>query len=173
MDFYFLLLVIILATLNILRQCPKADAVVCPPQNTNSSIQYLLYTPDHPQEPCYLEPNPEALERCPFNPCYPMKFLIYGYTVVLTPDNQFVLIKNQLLASFDFNVIIVNWTNYNQAPYAEAVMNTQLVGRQLANLIKYLEANKGVDPQNVHLIGHSLGAHLAGSAGQNTPNLGG
>ncbi|GIY11415.1 lipase domain-containing protein [Caerostris extrusa] len=83
------------------------DALAYPPRNTNSSIQYLLYTPDHPQEPCYLEQNQDALERCPFNSTYPMKFLIYGYTIVLTPDNQFI-------------------------------------------------ANKGVDPQNVHLIGHSL-----------------
>ncbi|GIY40834.1 inactive pancreatic lipase-related protein 1 [Caerostris extrusa] len=103
--------------------------------------------PRSPQKPCYLEPNQEALKQCPFNATYPMKFLIYGFTVVLTPDQQFVLIKNQLLASFDYNVIIVNWTSYNQPPYTKAVINTQLVGRQLSNLIKYLEVNKGVDPQ--------------------------
>ncbi|GIY11413.1 inactive pancreatic lipase-related protein 1 [Caerostris extrusa] len=114
----------------------------------------------------------DALERCPFNSSYPMKFLIYGFDIVLTPDNQFLMMKDQMLSLYDYNVIVVNWTNFNQPPYLLAALNAVLVGRQVANLIKYLEANKGVDPQNVHLIGHSLGAHLAGTAGKNTPNLG-
>ncbi|GIY11419.1 pancreatic triacylglycerol lipase [Caerostris extrusa] len=80
--------------------------------------------------------------------------------------------KDQMLSLYDYNVIIVNWTNFNQPPYLLATLNAELIGYQLSYLIKYLEVKKGVDPQNVHLIGHSLGAHLAGSAGQSTPNLG-
>ncbi|GIX80867.1 hypothetical protein CDAR_29081 [Caerostris darwini] len=32
--------------------------------------------------------------------------------------------------------------------------------------------NTGLDPENVHIIGQSYGAQVAGAAGRNTPNLG-
>ncbi|GBM66361.1 hypothetical protein AVEN_235727-1 [Araneus ventricosus] len=94
--------------------------IINPPRNKNSSIQYELYTPDSPQEPCYLEQNKNALERCPFNSTYPLKILIHGFLTLNPP----------------------------------------------------LWDNKGLDPKNVHLIGHSLGAHVSGVAGKETPNLG-
>ncbi|GBM80378.1 hypothetical protein AVEN_166519-1 [Araneus ventricosus] len=53
--------------------------ILNPPRNSNSSIQYALYTPSSPQDPCYLEQNKEALERCPFNSTYPLKILIHGF----------------------------------------------------------------------------------------------
>ncbi|GFW01963.1 hypothetical protein TNCV_1148431 [Trichonephila clavipes] len=32
--------------------------------------------------------------------------------------------------------------------------------------------NKGVDPRNIHIVGHSLGAHISGVAGTQLPTLG-
>ena len=61
------------------------------------------------------------------------------------------------------NVIEVNWEKGAKFPnYFQAVANTRVVGAQIATLIKTL----GVDVGRVHLIGHSLGAHVAGYAGE-------
>lgn len=49
--------------------------------------------------------------------------------------------------------------------YISAAANTQLVGRQLALLIMEM-ISVGVNPSNIHIIGFSLGAHIAGYAGR-------
>ncbi|KAF8786162.1 pancreatic lipase-related protein 2-like [Argiope bruennichi] len=143
--------------------------IINPPRNSNSSIQYALFTPDSPQEPCYLEQNKEALERCPFNSTYPLKILIHGFLVENPPLFD---MKNKMLELYKYNVILMDWTRYNQPPYLLSAINTLVIGHELANFIQFLENTKGVDPKNVHLIGHSLGAHVSGVAGKETPNLG-
>ncbi|GBN00538.1 hypothetical protein AVEN_122610-1, partial [Araneus ventricosus] len=62
-----------------------------PPENTNTSIQYLLYTPDDPETPCYLEPSLDALKRCPFDSSYPIKFLIHGFLSTIHPGGPFMV----------------------------------------------------------------------------------
>ena len=56
----------------------------------------------------------------------------------------------------------------------QSAANTKIVGQMIGCVINRLSANLGVDPQNVHLIGHSLGAHVVGFAGKNVtnPNVG-
>lgn len=51
--------------------------------------------------------------------------------------------------------------------YVRAAANTRLVGRQLAKLIRSLN----VSLEMVHLIGFSLGAHVAGFAGAELGNV--
>lgn len=50
--------------------------------------------------------------------------------------------------------------------YFAAGTNTQLVGRQVALLVEKLRVNRKVSPDNVHLLGFSLGAHAVGFAGR-------
>ncbi|CAF5228785.1 unnamed protein product, partial [Rotaria magnacalcarata] len=64
----------------------------------------------------------------------------------------------------DSNVIFVDWSKTNHFPYTQATANTQMVGAEVSLLISELIANHGADPQLIHLIGHSLGAHAAGYA---------
>jgi len=60
----------------------------------------------------------------------------------------------------------VDWEKGAAGPaYAIAAANTQLIGRQLALLIiDMVELN--ADPDRIHVIGFSLGAHVAGFAGK-------
>ncbi|KAF8791739.1 Pancreatic triacylglycerol lipase-like protein [Argiope bruennichi] len=140
------------------------------PSNNNNSIQYLLYTPEQPEEVCYFEPN--DANECVFNVTYETKILVHGYTVQLLPGNYFEQIKNKLLKYNSYNVIIVNWTNYNGPSYLLAKAEAYLVGINIGTMINFLVSNKGMNPSNVHIIGHSLGAHVAGVAGKQVPNLG-
>lgn len=66
----------------------------------------------------------------------------------------------------DANIIFVDWEKGAAGPaYAVAAANTQLIGRQLAILIMDMVALNS-DPDRIHLIGFSLGAHVAGFAGK-------
>jgi pimeloyl-ACP methyl ester carboxylesterase len=57
-----------------------------------------------------------------------------------------------------------NWVNKE---YTNAADMTADAGKYLAQYLK----DKGLDPSNVTLIGHSLGAHVAGIAGKEYTNL--
>ncbi|CAF4479934.1 unnamed protein product [Rotaria socialis] len=73
--------------------------------------------------------------------------------------------RQAFLDTEDSNVIFVDWSKTNHFPYTQVTANTQMVGAEVSLLINELIANHGADPQLIHLIGHSLGAHAAGYAG--------
>jgi pimeloyl-ACP methyl ester carboxylesterase len=106
-----------------------------------------------------------------FNSSLPTKFIIHGF---LHHDRKdWVLdMKNALLEVGEMNVITVDWSKGNGFPYTQATANTQIVGAQLAKLIKNLCDQKRVQPGDFHIIGHSLGAHIAGYAGEKVIGLG-
>ena len=55
--------------------------------------------------------------------------------------------------------------------YNQAVANTRLVGAQVGLLLKALEKDKQISPSKVHIVGLSLGAHVAGYAGKAVPGV--
>lgn len=62
----------------------------------------------------------------------------------------------------------MDWGPGSAVPnYVRAAANTRLVGRQLAKLIRSLN----VPLEKVHMIGFSLGAHVAGFAGAELGNV--
>ena len=63
-------------------------------------------------------------------------------------------------------MITVNWGAGAGFPYTQAAANTRVVGAELARLISSLGEQRGVSARSFHLIGHSLGAHVAGYAGR-------
>ncbi len=71
----------------------------------------------------------------------------------------------------DYNVIGVDWTGGNTLPYTQATANTRVVGAVVAQFITFLEEHTGLSRSNIHIIGHSLGAHTAGYAGERLPGL--
>ncbi|KAM9051804.1 LOW QUALITY PROTEIN: pancreatic lipase-related protein 3 [Megaptera novaeangliae] len=78
---------------------------------------------------------------------------------------------NVFLKVEDVNCINLDWIN-GLLQYIHAVNNLRIVGAEVAYVIDVLVKKFGYSPSKVHLIGHSLGAHLAGEAGSRTPGLG-
>lgn len=66
----------------------------------------------------------------------------------------------------------VDWAGGSLPLYTQATANTRLVGLELAYLIRKLRDDHGLRTEDVHIIGHSLGAHTAGYAGERIPNIG-
>lgn len=63
-------------------------------------------------------------------------------------------------------VIVVDWQGGSSPPYTQAVANIRLVGAMAAHLLEMIAAHTGnLHLDHVHLIGHSLGAHLSGYIG--------
>ena len=62
--------------------------------------------------------------------------------------------------------MVVDWGSGSKWPYEQATGNSFLVGAELSLLLQYLSGHSHVDPADVHIIGHSLGAQVAGHAGK-------
>ncbi|XP_044753246.1 uncharacterized protein LOC123312811 [Coccinella septempunctata] len=106
-----------------------------------------------------------------FNNSLPTKVLIHGFGSGCTHIWVYEM-RSALMAVEEINVICVDWENGATLPnYVKATANTRLVGKQLAMLLQGLVKHNGLSLQNTHLIGFSLGAHVAGFAGSEIGNL--
>ncbi|XP_075071688.1 pancreatic lipase-related protein 2-like [Mixophyes fleayi] len=74
----------------------------------------------------------------------------------------------EILRAEDVNCIGVDWRrgSGNIQLYAQAASNARLVGAEIAYLLKRWQEELEYSPSNIHIIGHSLGAHIAGEAGK-------
>ncbi|KAL6432851.1 hypothetical protein ACFW04_006305 [Cataglyphis niger] len=78
--------------------------------------------------------------------------------------------ERALLQWDDVNVMVVDWSaGSNTWNYYKAAVNTRIVGYQISKFIEHVTnatiSNEGSDMSNwgpLHLIGHSLGAHICG-----------
>jgi len=77
------------------------------------------------------------------------------------------------------NVIVLDWGRLSgsgltlgnpiqtASAYISALGNVLPVGARLAEFLNFLKANKQIQFSDMTIIGHSLGAHIAGQAGRN------
>ncbi|XP_033335516.2 uncharacterized protein LOC117225844 [Megalopta genalis] len=101
------------------------------------------------------------------DPDLPTKVIVHGFGS--SCDHVWVYeMRSALMTVHECNIVCVDWGPGSAVPnYVRAAANTRLVGRQLAKLIRSLN----VPLEKVHLIGFSLGAHVAGFAGAELGNV--
>jgi esterase/lipase superfamily enzyme len=110
--------------------------------------------------------NLEIITNTTFDPKLRLTIIVHGFM-----QDGFVpwisKMRKELMKKENMNIIVVNWEIGASALalYDVAAGNTRLVGAQLVKLITKLRHRLNYEPSNVHVIGHSLGAHVAGFAG--------
>nr|XP_033798419.1 pancreatic triacylglycerol lipase-like isoform X2 [Geotrypetes seraphini]XP_033798420.1 pancreatic triacylglycerol lipase-like isoform X2 [Geotrypetes seraphini] len=72
----------------------------------------------------------------------------------------------RMLQVEDVNCICVDWKGGSRSSYTQAANNIRVVGAEMAFFIDTLKNNYGYPLSNVHLIGHSLGAHATAETGR-------
>ena len=104
----------------------------------------------------------------------PTVFIVHGFGNDEEADWMETM-KDAFLSRYSFkcNVIKVGWGKGAEFPnYPQAVSNTQVVANAVAAFANTLVINQVVKGGNIHLVGHSLGAHICGQAGRSvSPNL--
>ncbi|RXG69722.1 Pancreatic lipase-related protein 2 [Armadillidium vulgare] len=93
-----------------------------------------------------------------------VKIITHGYSSS-SRATWFKEMIGEFLRADEENIIAVDWSKGANPPYAQAVANIRVVGVQLARLIYIMIRYGDVNPSAVHLIAHSLGAHLSGYCG--------
>ncbi|KAJ1531571.1 hypothetical protein ONE63_000244 [Megalurothrips usitatus] len=106
-----------------------------------------------------------------FNASSPTKVIVHGFGSSCSHVWVYEM-RSALMAVEDCNVICVDWERGATIPnYVRAAANTRMVGKQVALLLAGLQKHAGLPVHRVHVIGFSLGAHVAGFAGAELKNL--
>lgn len=148
-----------------------------PDSREKINTRFILHTREFPSHDTMLyAEDVHSIIYSRFNASRPTKFICHGFV----DDGNVRWIKRltrNLLNQGDYNVITVNWGG-GSLPlggldiYSQATANTRVVGMEIAYLVNTMIEHVGVDPEDVHLIGHSLGAHIVGYAGERIKGLG-
>uniref|UniRef100_A0A667ZGM0 Lipoprotein lipase n=1 Tax=Myripristis murdjan TaxID=586833 RepID=A0A667ZGM0_9TELE len=135
--------------------------------------KFSVRSPEEPEEDlCYLVPGrPETASECGFNPARKTIAVIHGWAVAGFFDSWvYKLVAALFEREPNANIIVVDWLDRAQHHYPNSAENTRLAGQDVAKLINWLEAELQYDLSKLHLLGYSLGAHVAGVAGNLTNN---
>uniref|UniRef100_A0A4W5QCZ3 Lipoprotein lipase n=1 Tax=Hucho hucho TaxID=62062 RepID=A0A4W5QCZ3_9TELE len=140
---------------------------------TDIETKFSVRSVEEPEEDlCYLVPGKkDTVTQCGFNISLPTFAIIHGWSVAGLFESW---IHKLIAALFErvpnANVIVVDWLDRAQHHYHNSAANTKLVGEDVARLINWLEVDLKYNLMNLHLLGYSLGAHVAGVAGNLTNN---
>ncbi|XP_029457627.1 lipoprotein lipase isoform X1 [Rhinatrema bivittatum] len=137
----------------------------------NIESKFALRTPEEPDEDtCYLVPGQvETISQCNFNHTSQTFVVIHGWTVSGMYESWVPKLVDALYKREpDSNVVVVDWLLRAQQHYPVSAGYTQLVGKDVASFIDWMEEELNYPVDNMHLLGYSLGAHAAGIAGSLT-----
>ncbi|XP_020008795.1 pancreatic lipase-related protein 2-like [Castor canadensis] len=134
------------------------------PEDINT--RFLLYTNENPS-------NYQLITATDLNTIYASnfqlnrktRFIIHGF-ISKGEDSWLLDMCKKMFQVEEVNCICVDWQGGSRTTYTQAVHNTRVVGAEIAFLVQALSTQLEYSPENVHLIGHSLGAHVAAEAGR-------
>ncbi|XP_034474761.1 phospholipase A1 member A [Drosophila innubila] len=127
-------------------------------------IQFYLYTRRTQEQPEFLDVlDANSLYYTHFNPRHATKIIIHGFgggrTLSPSPD-----LREAYFAVGDYNIIIVDYSDAVKEPCLSQMEWAPRFGSLcISQLVKYLARHpRGVQPDDLHFIGYSVGAHIAG-----------
>lgn len=104
-----------------------------------------------------------ALNR--FSVDLPTKVLIHGY-IANRYHSSIEPIKNAYLSAADVNLIVVDWSKGAYQPYDVSRQLIAQIAIRVGEILDDLIADYNLDKGSIHIVGHSLGAHIAGVVGR-------
>uniref|UniRef100_H3BF25 Lipoprotein lipase n=1 Tax=Latimeria chalumnae TaxID=7897 RepID=H3BF25_LATCH len=135
--------------------------------------KFSLRTADFPEDDsCYLVPGQQqSIEECNFNLTSKTFVVIHGWTVTGMFESWIPKLVTALYKREpDSNVLVVDWLTRAQQHYPTSAEYTKLVGEDIATFMDWMEEQVNYPLERIHLLGYSLGAHVAGIAGSLTNN---
>ncbi|KAG5672839.1 hypothetical protein PVAND_002928 [Polypedilum vanderplanki] len=127
-------------------------------------IVYILFTRRNPTEGQIL--TEENIRDTNWNPSASVRLIIHGWQSDRNTALN-IFIREELLASADHNVIVVDWSAGAQTiNYAAARNRVGITGGTIAQFLNRLHINSLINLDNIIVIGHSLGSHVAANIGK-------
>lgn len=166
----FLLLPLICVSFTIGRNQPGANQKVTVEDQAFdvSNVKFLLWTRHNPTSAEEVSPTAESILTSHFSPSHPTVVLAHGFS---SHGLEFATpFASAFLSVGEYNVFSIEWSHLaSWENYFAAAANTRVVGEHAATLV---QAIQDVGAGHIHLVGHSLGAHVVGFLGKKVQELG-
>ncbi|XP_075071692.1 pancreatic lipase-related protein 2-like isoform X2 [Mixophyes fleayi] len=142
------------------------------PQSPESiNTQFFLFTKNNTDQYQVISAkNLTTLRKSNFDGSKKTVYVVHGYTETGN-DTWLVNVCQSILQKEDVNCICVDWSGGSSAIYNQAVNNVQVVGAEISCFINVTLDHFNASLSKIHLIGHSLGAHVVGEAGKRRPRI--
>ncbi|XP_045775464.1 pancreatic triacylglycerol lipase-like isoform X1 [Maniola jurtina] len=127
---------------------------------------YYLYTRRNPTSAQNLvNNNVNSITSSNFNARNPIVVIVHGWLDNM--DASFNgAVRGAYLRKTDVNLIMCDWSAIAIAVYGSAVTGVPIVGRNLGQFLNFLHRSTGAPFNKMHIVGFSLGSHVAGNAGR-------
>ncbi|XP_062064607.1 phospholipase A1 member A isoform X2 [Lepus europaeus] len=132
-------------------------------RGTNLKVQFLLFVPADPSCGQLVEESSD-IQNSGFNATLGTKLIIHGFRALGTKPSWIDRFISVLLRAADANVIAVDWVYGSTGVYFSAVENVVRLSLEISRFLSKLLV-LGVSESSIHIIGVSLGAHVAGMVG--------
>lgn len=133
---------------------------------STNPVTFYLYTNSKPNTEQIITASIKSIDASTFNPKNPTRISIHGWG---SGKNSFVNfgVRDAWLSTGEYNFIFVDWGRARSVDYASSTYAVAGVGKKVALLVDFLVKNYGLNLDTLEIIGHSLGAHVAGFTGKN------
>ncbi|XP_016938252.4 phospholipase A1 VesT1.02 [Drosophila suzukii] len=134
-------------------------------ESRSNNVSFYLYTKHNPTEGKEIMADASSIEDSHFDKNHGTRFVIHGWKGRYTDSNN-VNITKAWLSKGNYNVIVVNWDRAQSWDYIPSVLAVPGAGTKVGQMIEYLHQHHHMSLESLQVIGHSLGAHVAGYAGK-------
>ncbi|EDV46469.1 phospholipase A1 2 [Drosophila erecta] len=136
-----------------------------------SRMSFLLQSPNGCQNTSIPLTQAERLwNTTGFNQDRPTVLFITGWKTSINSSNSGPVTKAYHCRN-DTNILVLDAANFIDTLYTWSALNTEAIGAYLAKSL--LQLNTSYVSKQFHLVGHSLGAQIAGSTGRNYRQMSG
>lgn len=131
--------------------------------DVEKDVKFTLYTRNQPKG-VYLKKAKLPKKQSIFDPLRQTAVVTHGWLSDGQSDTT-LSIKNAFLDKYDMNVFVMDWSNIaGNVVYPIPMRATSDVAEYYGQFLNHLIQDGGLKPKDLHLIGHSLGAHISGFA---------
>ncbi|GLH00073.1 Phospholipase A1 4, partial [Gryllus bimaculatus] len=112
-----------------------------------------------PEAKNFIPGDNESFTDSGFNITEDTKIIVHGY---FSSAKNFEHMVFAYLTAADHNIMLMDWSGLSKWCFCEHVLSIiEAIGKKLGVLLDFL-VEKGAKLEKIHIIGHSLGAHIAG-----------
>ncbi|TMW42849.1 hypothetical protein DOY81_012072, partial [Sarcophaga bullata] len=133
---------------------------------STNPVNFYLYTRANRYEGQEITTSKKSIDASNFNAANPTRITIHGWT---SSKDDYVNsgVRSAWLSHGDYNMIAIDWGRARSIDYASSVLAVPGAGQKIAAMVDFLVKNYNMKLDTLEIIGHSLGAHVAGFTGKN------